>query len=420
MLQSELFSKTSRTVSDEETSKNATLLLRAGFISRLMAGVYTMLPLGLRVLRNIETIIREEMNAAGGQEMLMPSLQPKANWEKTDRWDHLDTLFRFTSHYTKTEYALGPTHEEIVSPLMKNFIMSYKDLPTKVFQIQNKFRDEKRAKSGLLRGREFIMKDLYSFHADEEDLNQYYEKMKAVYARVYDRAGIGATTYCTFAGGGSFSKYSHEFQTLTPAGEDTIHICDTCKIAVNEEIIADQSSCPQCGNKTLRAEKAIEVGNIFQLKTKYSAPFNLAYADKDGKQHDVVMGCYGMGVQRLMGAIVEVLSDEQGMIWPEAVAPYQFHIVPLFGKDEAANAAVEASMKELIDALQKSGHEALIDDRRDVGAGEKFADSDLIGIPHRVVVSAKTIAAGSFEVKHRANGTVESLDIAAIEKIAAK
>jgi len=265
MLQSQLFTKTKKEAPKGEEAINAQLLIRAGFIDKLMAGVYTFLPLGMRVIKKIENIIREEMNAIGGQEILMPALQPKANWETTGRWKTYDALFRFTSHYSKNEYALGPTHEEIVSPLAKNFILSYKDLPVYVFQIQNKFRDEKRVKSGLLRGREFFMKDLYSFHKDEKDLDEYYEKAKQAYFNVFNRAGIDDSTFLTFASGGSFSKYSHEFQTLSEAGEDRIYICEKCKVAVNKEIIEEQGICPECGNKNLKEEKAIEVGNIFKL-----------------------------------------------------------------------------------------------------------------------------------------------------------
>ncbi len=417
MLQSELFSKTSRTVSDEETSKNAALLLRAGFVNRLMAGVYTMLPMGLRVLRNIEKIIREEMDAAGGQEIVMPVLHPRANWDVTGRWEGMDNLFRLKSSEGK-ELALGPTHEEIITPLAKHFIQSYRDLPVYVYQIQTKFRDEARAKSGVLRGREFLMKDLYSFHTSAEDLERYYEVMRTVYAKVFTRMGLDAKV--VQASGGTFSKYSHEFQVITPAGEDIIFHCD-CGFAVNKEIteVGEGDACPKCG-KPIMMSKSIEVGNIFQLNTKFSEPFNLTYATESGEQKIIYMGCYGIGLTRILGTIVEVLSDEHGMIWPEAVAPYQFHVVPLYGKDEVANEAIGGALKELKAAFASVGAEVLVDNRRDVGAGEKFADSDLIGIPHRIVVSAKTIAAGVFEVKHRADGKVESLDLQNILKIIAK
>ena len=393
MKQSTLFTKTSKTTPREEESKNAILLTRAGFVHKEMAGVYSLLPLGLRVFKKIEAIIREEMNAIGGQEILMPSLHPKENWEKTGRWDGLDNLFRFTSFYTKQDYALGATHEEIVVPLAKNHIASYRDLPQYVYQIQNKFRDEKRAKSGILRGREFFMKDMYSFHKDEEDLDAYYEKVKDAYIKIFVKLGIGEVTYLTFASGGTFAKYSHEFQTVIPAGEDSIYLCKKCRVAVNKEIIENQSSCPGCGSKELEMMKAAEVGNIFKLKTKYSEPFNLTYKDEQGESRLVIMGCYGIGLNRIMGAIVEVYNDEKGMSWPESVAPFKTHLLSL-----------EGSVKEgsgLYEELLKKGIEVLHDDRENCSAGEKLADADLIGIPWRIVISKKTLEQKSVEVKKR-------------------
>ncbi|KKQ22157.1 hypothetical protein A2999_02280 [Candidatus Wolfebacteria bacterium RIFCSPLOWO2_01_FULL_38_11] len=393
MRQNELFVKTRREAPKDEESINAQLLIRAGFVDKLMAGVYTFLPLGWRVFQKIENIIREEMEGLGGQEILMPSLQPKLNWEKTGRWDNYDSLFKFTSFYTKTEYAMGPTHEEIISPLLAKFVSSYKDLPKYVFQIQNKFRDEARAKSGLLRGREFFMKDLYSFHRDEADMEKYYEKAKKSYLRIFNKVGIGKFTYLTYASGGTFSKYSHEFQTITPAGEDMIYICDKCKIAINKEIINEQNSCPNCGNKNLREKKAIEVGNIFKLKTKYSAPFDLKYKDEAGIEKEVIMGCYGMGLNRLMGAIVEIFHDEKGIVWPESVAPYKVHLLSLGGKGN-----IKKFADKIYKNLQKSGTEVLYDNR-EASIGEKFNDADLIGLPHRLVVSEKT--GNKIEVKKR-------------------
>ena len=330
MKQSSLFSKTRKDVSAESDSINHRLLVKGGFISQLMSGVYTYLPLGLRVLKKIENIIREEMEKIGGQEILMPALHPKENWEVTGRWDTMDDLYKFKSHYTKIELALGPTHEEVVVPLAKQFIHSYKDLPKNLYQIQVKFRDEMRAKSGVLRGREFLMKDLYSFNATEKDLDDYYDAMINVYNNIYKRAGIGSKTYLTFASGGSFSKYSHEFQTETPAGEDIIYLCSKCKIAVNKEIIEEQKNCPKCGNEELKEVKAIEVGNIFKLKTKFSDAFNLTFTDKAGKEHLVQMGCYGIGISRLLGTIVEINHDENGIIWPKEVAPFDIHLLSLY------------------------------------------------------------------------------------------
>ncbi|MEK7129212.1 MAG: aminoacyl--tRNA ligase-related protein, partial [Patescibacteria group bacterium] len=385
-----LFTKTRREAPADEVAKNAKLLIRGGFIDKLQSGVYTYLPLGLRVLKKIENIIREEMDKAGGQELLMPSFQPKENWQTTGRWDSMDDLYKVKDSSGR-ENALGPTHEEVIVPLAKQFISSYRDLPLYLYQIQNKFRMELRAKSGILRGREFMMKDLYSFHQNEKDLGRYYEIMKTAYENIFDKVGIGGKTYLTFASGGSFSKYSHEFQTATEAGEDTIYICQKCKVAVNKEIISEQKTCPSCGNTDLKEEKAIEVGNIFELKTRFSEPFNLTFKDRDGKEQPVVMGCYGIGLGRLMGAIVEVLSDERGIVWPEKVAPFKIHLLSL-NKNEEANA--------LYEKLVSSGAEVLYDDR-DISAGEKFADADLIGIPWRIIVSSKSLKEGGVEVKKR-------------------
>lgn len=403
MLQSQLFTKTKREFPKDEEAVNAKLLIRAGFVDKLTAGVYTLLPLGFRVYKKIENIIREEMKALGAQEILMPALQPKSNWETTGRWNTLDSLIKFSTFYTKNEYALGPTHEEIVSPLAKKFIFSYKDLPTAVFQIQTKFRDEKRAKSGLLRGREFSMKDLYSFHVDEKDLDDYYEKAKSAYEKIFKKAGIGNFTYLTFASGGTFSKHSHEFQMLAESGEDTIYICEKCRVAVNKEIINEPFDtaqgkqigvCPSCGNKNLEEKNAIEVGNIFKLRTKYSAPFDLKYRDNGGHEHDVEMGCYGLGLTRLLAATVEAFHDEKGIIWPETTAPFNAHLIEL----------EKGMAKKICANLQKSGVEVLYDDR-DTSVGEKFADADLIGIPYRLVVSKKT--GEKIEVKKRNGEKVE-------------
>jgi len=392
MKQSQLFTKTSKNVPADEIAKNAQLLIQAGFVDKLMAGTYSFLPLGLRVFKKIENIIREEMENLGANEILMPTLQPKENWQTTGRWEQLDNLFRFVSYYSKIDYALGATHEEIVVPLMKKFVFSYKDLPTATFQIQNKFRDEKRAKSGILRGREFFMKDLYSFHATEEDLDAYYEKAIKAYEKIFQRVGVGAQTYLTYASGGTFSKYSHEFQTICEAGEDLIYICDKCKVAINEEIIEDLNhQCPQCQNADLRKEKAVETGNIFKLMTKYSKPFELKFKDQDGNENEVIMGCYGIGLNRLMGVAVELFNDDKGIIWPESIAPFAVHLIDLGQAEQAEKIYAELSC---------AGVEILWDDR-EVRAGEKFADSDLIGIPYRVVVSEKSLQAGGVELKKR-------------------
>lgn len=395
MIQSQLFTKTRREAPRDEESINAQLLIRAGYIDKLMAGVYTFLPLGLRVFKKIENIIREEMIGLGGQEILMPSLQPKSNWETTKRWDTLDSLIKFTTFYTKNEYALGPTHEEIVVPLLKKFILSYKDLPTAVFQIQNKFRDEKRARSGLIRGREFFMKDLYSFHKDEKDLDEYYEKTSKAYEKIFKKVGLGDLTHLTYASGGSFSKYSHEFQTLAETGEDTIYVCNKCRTAVNKEIINEQNICPKCGNKELEEKRAIEVGNIFKLNAKYSKPFGLVYRDENGNENDVIMGCYGIGVNRLMGTIAEIFNDDKGIIWPESVAPFQIHLLNL----KPENSKLKEFADKIYNDLQRQNIEVLYDDRKEISAGGKFADSDLIGIPLRAVISEKT--GEKIEIKKR-------------------
>ncbi len=391
MRQSQLFTKTQKKAPKDEASANARLLVRGGFVDKLMAGVYSFLPLGWRVLKKIENIIREEMNAIGGQEFFMPSLQPKENWVRTGRWEMMDDLYKVKDKSDR-EFALGPTHEEIIVPLVKKHVQSHKDIPFAAYQIQNKFRMELRAKSGLLRGREFLMKDLYSFHANEEDLDDYYEKAKEAYWKILERVGLKTETYFTFASGGTFSKYSHEFQTLSQAGEDVIYICEKCKNAVNKEIKRETPKCPICGGDKFRGEKAIEVGNIFKLKDRFSKPFDLKITDEKGKNALLLMGCYGIGLSRLMGAIVEVFHDEKGIIWPETVAPFQVHLLGL-GKNKEA--------EKIYDDLRKNNVEVLYDDRDDASAGEKFADADLIGIPQRVVVSEKSLAGGGVEVKKR-------------------
>lgn len=395
MRQSKLFTKTRKESPKDEVSRNADLLVRAGFVDKLMAGVYSYLPLGLRTLSAIEDIIREEMNAAGGQEIVMPSLHPKENWQKTGRWDSMDDLYK-VSDKSGREFALGPTHEEIVVPLVQKFASSYKDFPFSVYQFQNKFRMELRAKSGLLRGREFLMKDMYSFHLDPAEFATFYERMQGAYAAVFERVGIGDRTYLTYASGGSFSHYSHEYQTVTPAGEDTIYICERCHVGINKEIIAESNACPRCGTKDLREKKSIEVGNIFELKTRFSDAFEFSAATADSARAPVFMGCYGIGLGRLMGTIAEALSDEAGLVWPASVAPFKYHLVEL--KPNLG----EALFGEL---------ESVLYDDREASAGEKFADADLIGLPYRVVASEKTIAAGKYEVKNRRTGEVSHLSV---------
>lgn len=397
MKQSQYFLKTSKHSPKDDLSVNARLLEQAGFVQKVMAGVYSYLPLGLRVLQKVENIIREEMNAIGANEVLMPAFQPKENWEATGRWSGFDVLFKIESQHGY-QAALGPTHEEIVTPMAQSVIASYRDLPKAVYQIQTKFRDESRAKSGLMRGREFRMKDLYSFHATEEDLASYYQTVAGAYKRIFERLGIPALY--VEASGGTFSKYSHEYQVETPSGEDVVYVCNTCNLAVNKEIFTDDKKCTNCNTRDYRETKASEVGNIFELKTKYSDSFGLRFTAEDGSLQSVLMGCYGIGPSRCMGVIVEQHYDEKGIIWPESVAPYKVHLLSL-GADED----VKKKADQLYDQLISAGIEVLYDDR-DASAGEKFADSDLIGIPHRLVISAKTLAENSAELKRR--GDAES------------
>ena len=394
MRQSQLFGKTIYEVPKNEKSVNAHLLIRGGFVDKLMAGVYIYLPLGKKVLAKIENIIREEMNAIGGQEILMPALQNKEDWQTTGRWE-IDVMMKVRTYFDK-EYGLGWTHEEVVTPLAKKYIRSYKDFPFSLYQIQTKFRNEKRARSGILRGREFLMKDLYSFHTSKEDLEKYYNIVKDAYFKIFKRVNLKEKTYLTFASGGDFSKYSHEFQTVAEAGEDTIYICEKCDIAINKEIIKEvDRCCPQCKNKNLKEKRAIETGNIFKLKTRFTEAFNFKFLDKSSKEHLVLMGCYGLGPTRLMGTIVEIFNDKNGMIWPKSVVPYQVHLVHLGNSAKAKD-----KTEKIYKSLQEKKIEVLYDDRNE-SAGVKLKDSDLIGLPLRVIVSDKTLDRNSVEVKKR-------------------
>jgi len=406
MLQSKLFTKTRREDPKDEVAKNAKLLIRGGFINKEMAGVYSFLPLGLRVLNKINGIIREEMNSIGGQEVFLSALQNPEPWKKTGRWneDVLDVWFK-TIMKDGSEVGLGTTHEEPLTNLMLNHISSYKDLPLAVFQFQTKFRNEERAKSGLMRTREFLMKDLYSFHTSQEDLDSFYERAQVAYENIYRRTGLGDLTFATFASGGTFSKYSHEYQTVCESGEDTIYVSKENKIAVNLEVYNDEVLAElNLKKEDLKEKKAVEVGNIFKLGTKYSAAIGLEYTDEAGEKKPVIMGCYGIGPSRVMGTIVETLADDKGIVWPKEVAPFDAHLVVIGGEgSEAMTAAVK-----LAETLEAAGLEVLIDDR-DKGAGEKFSDADLLGIPTRIVISPKTLEEGKIEVKDRATGEVKKL-----------
>ena len=404
MSQSKLFTKTRREAPSDEVAKNAQLLVRAGYIHKEMAGVYDYLPLGLRVIDKIRSIIREEMNAIGGEEVSLSALQDPEIWKTTGRWsdDKIDVWFK-TKLKNDNELGLGCTHEEPMARMMRDHISSYRDLPRVTYQFQTKFRNELRAKSGIMRGREFLMKDMYSFSRSEEELDAFYEKAIQAYKNVYVRAGIGDKTFLTFASGGMFSKFSHEFQTVSDAGEDTIYIDDAKGIAVNDEVMQDDILA-DLGMKreSLRTAKSIEVGNIFKYGTRYTKELGVTFKNEEGKDIPVVYGAYGIGLGRLMGTIVELMADDKGLVWPESVAPFAVHLVSL-GKDgdEMCKTA-----DALYDDLVKAGVEVLYDDR-DARAGEKFADSDLLGIPTRIVVGKDAVATGSFEVVNRATGAVE-------------
>lgn len=404
MKQSLLFTRTRREGPKDEVSKNADLLIRAGYISKELAGVYSFLPLGLRTLNKIINIIREEIVSIGGQELHLTALQNKALWEKTGRWsdDVVDNWFK-TKIKNGSETGLGFTHEEPITAIMKDHIRSFRDLPKAVFQFQTKFRNEERAKSGIMRCREFLMKDLYSFNLDNASHDKFYEEAKKAYIRIFDRCGLGGETYVTFASGGSFSKYSHEFQTLTDAGEDTIYVDEKKHIAINKEVLED-SVLADLGVKRedLVERKAVEVGNIFSLGTRFSDALGLNYKNENGEAKSVVMGCYGIGPARVMGTVVEIWSDDKGLVWPENIAPFSVHLIAI-GVDKPE---VKKSADNIYEDLQSRGIDVLYDDR-DVSAGEKFSDSDLIGIPTRYVISEKTLKENSIEVKDRKTGKVE-------------
>jgi len=404
MRQSQLFTRTRRDNPSDEEAKNAQLLIRAGFVHKEIAGVYTYLPLGLRVLNNIVQIIREEMDRIGGQEMVLTALQDKTLWEKTDRWDDakVDNWFK-TEFKSGGETGLGITHEEPITRIMAEHIASYRDLPVYAYQFQNKFRNELRAKSGIMRGKEFLMKDLYSFSKDDAEHQTFFAKAREAYKNVFTRAGIGDRTYVTFASGGIFSEFSEEFQTVSDAGEDTIYVDEAKGIAVNKEVMTDDALTTLGLDKNVLVEKkAIEAGNIFNLGTRFSEPLGLTYMAEDGEKKPVVMGSYGIGPTRLMGIIAETLSDEKGLVWPEEVAPFTYHLMSL-GNDPDVIALAD----DLYVALGKKA--PVLYDDRDTRAGEKFADSDLIGIPYRVNVGKDALASGQFELVNRATGEVLKL-----------
>lgn len=405
MKQSTLFTKTRKEAPKDEVSRNAQLLIRAGYIHKEMAGVYSFLPLGLRVIKKIEDIIRDEMNAIGGTEMRTSVFQNKEVWEKTKRWDDevVDNWFK-TKLKNGGEIGLSFTNEEAYSNILKQYINSYKDLPVYPYDFKDIFRNEARSKSGILRGREFFWKALYSFSKTKEEHEVFYLKSQTAYENIFKRVGLGAGTYKTFALGGSFSKYSHEYQTVCDAGEDLIYVDEEKNIAINKEAMSPEVFEElKIDQDKLIEKKAIEVGNIFSLGTKFSEPFDLKYKDENGDEQYVIMGSYGIGLGRLMGTIVEVLSDDKGIVWPESVAPFKVHLISLGGDEKVQNEA-----QRIYDLLSSKNIDVLWDDR-DLRPGEKFADSDLIGIPYRVVVSTKTVEGNVYEVKGRTESEASML-----------
>jgi len=404
---SKLFTKTLKNAPSDQESLNGKLLTRAGFIHQETSGVYSFLPLGLLVLNKIENIIREEMNAIGGQEILMSALAPTEYWEKTGRLSAMSTLFKATGANKEStlnndkDYVLSPTHEETITPLVQKYIFSYKDLPILPYQIQSKFRNEARARGGLLRGREFRMKDLYSFHADASGFESFYQEAATAYAKVFKRLSLHDLTYYTYAAGGDYTKrHTHEFQTLMENGEDTIYICQKCQsphgagLAYNKEIITDSSQfkCLECGGSDFLVEKASEVGNIFPLETRFSEAFGFFFTDKDGTQKHPIMGCYGIGPSRVMGVLAEVFSDAKGLKWPKAVAPFDVHLVDL---------TKDGSGQAVYDELTSRHISVLWDEREAVSAGVKFTDADLIGIPTQIILSERSKEQGGVEVRTR-------------------
>ncbi|MCF6276535.1 MAG: His/Gly/Thr/Pro-type tRNA ligase C-terminal domain-containing protein [Candidatus Magasanikbacteria bacterium] len=409
MRQTKLFTKTLKEHPKDEVSKNAQLLIRAGFIDKTMSGVYNFLPLGLRVLNKINNIIREEMDEAGGQEVFLSTLQNKETWEKSGRWSDgvVDNWFK-TKLKNNTELGLAFTHEEAITNIMKNYITSYKNLPFYAYQIQTKFRNETRAKSGLIRGREFLMKDMYSFSKNKEEHDVFYEKMKDVYMKVFGRLGMGDKTYLTISSGGSFSKYSYEFQTLSEAGEDIIYIDEEKNIAINKEDFNNEMLADfdlKFDKNNLVEKKSVEVGDIYSLGYKYSEAFGLKFANEDGKNELVYMGSFGMSPSRLMGTLVELNNDERGIIWPKEVTPFDLHLISLRpDKNEKETIWIYQKLKEL-------GMDVLLDDRLKISAGQKFAESDLMGISTQVILSPKTLENSSVEVKDRRTGETNILPI---------
>ncbi len=406
MRQTQLFTKTRKEAPADEVAKNAQLLIRAGYVHKVMAGVYAYTPLGLKVLEKIKQIVREEMNAIGGQELIMTSLQSPEVWQGTGRWsdDAVDVWFK-TALKDGSELGLAWSHEEAIVSMMAQYVHSYKDLPFSVYQFQTKLRNELRAKSGIMRGREFVMKDMYSLHSSQEDMDQYYDKVIAAYKRIYERLDLGDDTFVTFASGGSFTKFSHEFQTLCDAGEDVLYINKEKTVAVNEEVLDDATSELGISKDELSPVKTAEVGNIFKFGTEKGEQMNVTFKDAEGIDKPIYLASYGVGITRVMGVLVEKFGDDKGLVWPEAVAPFGVHLVGLNLEDGEVKDWAEGVYASFKDA----GVEVLFDDRIEARAGEKFSDSDLLGMPYRVVVSKKGKENGMFEVVTRASGEVRQL-----------
>lgn len=400
---SQLFTKTSKSAPADEVAKNAQLLIRAGYVYKVMAGVYAYTPLGLRVLENIKQVVREEMNAVNGQELIMTNLQPKETWQTTGRWDDdvVDVWFK-TQLKDETEIGLAWSHEEAIMEMMQQFVKSYKDLPTSVYQFQTKLRNELRAKSGIMRGREFVMKDMYSLHASADDLDAYYNSVIEAYKRVYARLGLGDDTYVTFASGGAFTKFSHEFQTICDAGEDILYVHREKNIAVNEEVLEDAIAELGIERNELEKVKSAEVGNIFNFGSEKSEQMNITVTNKEGQQQPIYLASYGIGITRVMGVIVEKFADEKGIVWPESVAPAKVYLVRIGGEASIAKA------DELYADLKTAGIEVLYDDR-DERPGAKFADAELMGIPYRVTVSDRLLESDSYEYTVRSSGETQIL-----------
>lgn len=403
MRQSELFTKTRREAPKDEEAKNAILLIRAGFIHKELAGVYSYLPLGLRVLEKIKNIAREEMNTLGGQEIIMTALQRKELWQETDRWDDEKVDVWFKSQLKSgAEVGFGWSHEEPITDMMKNYIASYRDLPIFVYQFQTKLRNELRAKSGIIRGREFVMKDMYSYVADETKHKRIYDAVTASYLNIFRRVGLGNRTFLTFASGGAFTRFSHEFQTIVDTGEDTVYLNREKKIAVNKEVLNDEV-LKELGlvREELEEVATAEVGNIFSFGGSKSEQLGLYFKDEKGESKPVILGSYGIGITRLMGVTVEALSDEKGIVWPKEIAPFQVHLLSL-------TAESKKPADEIYKTFISQGVEVLYDDR-DLRAGEKFADADLIGIPTQVIIGAKALESKMLEVKDRITGETKEM-----------